>query len=120
MVEPWYRPAPKSGCTGVLAPMKLMIASELGSTAALKMFWFHALSDGKGMKPFRLAPRPRLMPLHGLCAYSGEQNRIVDRIRRSAMRRIRTSWTAATSASYHRFCTRIDTVVQEAEFAGVL
>jgi hypothetical protein len=51
---------------GVLAPMKLMIASELGSTEALEMSWFHALSAGKGMKPFKLAPRPRLIPLQEL------------------------------------------------------
>ena len=40
MVEPSYKPAPKSGCSGVVAPMKLIIAFELGSTEALEIFWF--------------------------------------------------------------------------------
>ena len=38
MVEPSYKPAPKSGCRGVSPPMKLIIASELGSTEALEIF----------------------------------------------------------------------------------
>src|ERR1700730_13828310 len=65
MLWPLYKPAPKSGCTGIPAPMKLMIAAEFGSTGAAETFWFHALSAGKGTNPFRLAPWPRLMPLHG-------------------------------------------------------
>ena len=31
MVEPLYRPEPKSGCTCTPEPIKVMIASELGS-----------------------------------------------------------------------------------------
>src|ERR1700733_5232761 len=63
MVCPPYSPAPKSGCSGVESPMKLMIAAELGSTGALVISRFHALSLGKGRNPLRLAPRPRLMLL---------------------------------------------------------
>src|SRR5580704_9817256 len=64
MLEPSNSPEPKSGCTGSVAPMKLMIAAEFGSTVALATFWFHKLSAGKGRKPFRLAPCPTLTPLH--------------------------------------------------------
>jgi hypothetical protein len=46
--------------------MKLMSALEFGSTAAFDIFWFHALSAGNGRKPFKLAPCPRLIPLHAL------------------------------------------------------
>src|ERR1700730_15704827 len=64
MLWPLYKPAPKSGCTGIPAPMKLMIAAEFGSTGTTETFWFQALSAGNGTKPFRLAPCPRLMPPH--------------------------------------------------------
>lgn len=50
----------------MLDPMKLMMAFEFGSTAALEMSVFHALPAGKGRKPFRLAPWPVLIPLHAL------------------------------------------------------
>lgn len=43
-----------------------MMAAEFGSTGAAEILVFHALSAGKGMKPFRLAPCPRLIPLHAL------------------------------------------------------
>jgi len=46
--------------------MKLMMAVELGSTADAEMFWFQALSAGKGRKPFRLAPWPSPMLLQAL------------------------------------------------------
>src|SRR5579862_5741698 len=61
MLCPSYNPAPKSGCSGVDAPMKLIIALELGSTVAPEISWFHALSAGNGINPFKLAPRPRLI-----------------------------------------------------------
>src|SRR5208337_1153334 len=48
--------------------MKVMYASEFGSTGALAMFWFQRLSAGNGTNPFRLAPMPRAMPLQPLCA----------------------------------------------------
>src|SRR6267143_2942794 len=64
MLWPLYKPAPKSGCTEIPAPMKLMIAPEFGSTGAAEMFMFQALSAGDGTKPLRLAPWPRLIPLH--------------------------------------------------------
>ena len=47
----------------MLVPMKLMIAAELGSTAAVEMSWFHRLPDGNGTTPFRLAPCPVLIAL---------------------------------------------------------
>jgi hypothetical protein len=50
----------------MVPPMKLMRAFELGSTAAVEIFWFQALLAGKGRKPLRLAPVPTLMPLHAL------------------------------------------------------
>src|ERR1039457_2072244 len=66
---PWYRPEPKSACNGVVDPMKLMIASEFGSSGALAMFVFQRPLDGKGMNPFKLAPCPKLIRLQGLiCA----------------------------------------------------
>src|ERR1700722_6417711 len=40
-----------------------MIAAEFGSTAALATFRFQPLSAGKGTKPFRLPPWPRLIAL---------------------------------------------------------
>jgi hypothetical protein len=46
--------------------MKLIIALEFESTGALEMSWFHALSAGKGTKPFRLAPTPVDMMLQAL------------------------------------------------------
>ena len=64
MLEPLYSPEPKSGCTGSVVPMKLMIAAEFGSTVALAIFWFHKLSAGKGRKPLRLPPCPTVTPLH--------------------------------------------------------
>jgi len=64
MLEPLYSPEPKSGWTVSVIPIKLMIAAEFGSTVAFAIFWFHALSGGKGRKPLRLPPCPRLMPLH--------------------------------------------------------
>src|SRR5208282_5318836 len=67
---PAYRPEPKSGCRGVDSPMKLMYASEFGSTGAAAMFWFQRLSAGNRMNPFRLAPMPRDIPLHPFCAGS--------------------------------------------------
>src|SRR5450432_4133335 len=63
---PWYWPAPKSGCTPTLGPIKLMIAVELGSTSALEMSWFQRLSLGKGRNPFKLAPCPVEMTLQGV------------------------------------------------------
>src|SRR5271157_1830791 len=66
MSEPLYRPEPKSGCRPIEGPMKVMMAAELGSTADVEMSWFHALPAGKGRKPFRLAPWPRLMLLQAL------------------------------------------------------
>src|SRR5271165_3654419 len=68
MLCPAYSPDPKSGCSGVVDPMKLMYASEFGSTGALAIFWFQRLSAGNGTNPFRLAPMPRAMPLQPLCA----------------------------------------------------
>lgn len=62
MLEPLYKPEPKSGCKPMEGPMKLMIAVELGSTGAEEMSWFHRLSDGNGTNPFRLALCPRPIP----------------------------------------------------------
>src|ERR1700685_2393192 len=90
IVEPSYKPAPKSGCTGVFAPMKLMIASELGSIGAFEISRFHALSVGKGMKPLRLAARPRLMPLHESWPCSGKE-RIAERATSRQIDRMKTS-----------------------------
>jgi hypothetical protein len=54
----------------MVPPMKLMSALEFGSTGAVEIFWFQALLSGKGMTPFRLAPGPRLIPLHAVaCAF---------------------------------------------------
>lgn len=50
----------------MLGPIKLMMAFELGSTAAPEMSVFQALPAGNGRNPFRLAPCPVLMPLHAL------------------------------------------------------
>src|SRR5580700_11955931 len=66
MLEPLYSPEPKSGCTGSLAPMKLMIAAEFGSTVAFAIFKFHKLSAGKGRNPLRLPPCPKLIALQAL------------------------------------------------------
>lgn len=63
MLEPLYRPEPKSGCRPIPAPMKLMIAVEFGSTAAEEISLFHKLSAGNGTNPFRLALCPRLIAL---------------------------------------------------------
>src|SRR5579862_2712101 len=63
---PLYRPEPKSGCSGLLEPMRLMMASESGSTGAPAMSVFHRLLGRKGTKPFRLPSGPTLMPLQGL------------------------------------------------------
>src|ERR1035438_6647339 len=66
---PWYSPEPKSACTGVEDPMKLMIAAEFGSSGALAMLVFQRLLGGKGMYPFKVAPCPGLIRLQGLiCA----------------------------------------------------
>jgi hypothetical protein len=46
--------------------MKLMIASELGSTGALAMLVFHRLLVRKGTNPFRLPSGPNEIPLQGL------------------------------------------------------
>src|ERR1039458_1905775 len=49
--------------------MKLIIASELGSSCALAMLVFHRLLERKGRKPFRLPSGPRLSVLQaGPCA----------------------------------------------------
>ena len=44
----------------------MIIAAEFGSTGALAIFWFHKLSAGKGKKPLRLPPWPKLIALHAL------------------------------------------------------
>src|SRR5271167_2536947 len=70
MVDPLYRPEPKSGCSFALPPMKLMIAFELGSSGALAMFVFHRLLGRKGRNPFKLPSAPRLSLMQeGPCAY---------------------------------------------------
>src|SRR5450755_5191042 len=66
MLDPSNSPDPKSGCTGSLVPMKLMIAAEFGSTVAFAIFKFHKLSAGKGRNPLRLPPCPRVKPLQAL------------------------------------------------------
>lgn len=63
MIEPSYVPEPKSGCSGTLAPMKLMMAAEFGSTGADEISLFQRLSDGNGTKPLRLASCPALITL---------------------------------------------------------
>src|SRR5437763_17070460 len=63
IVDPRYWPPPKSACIPVAPPMKLMIAVELGSTAADEMPSFQRLSGGNGTKPPRLAPWPSDMVL---------------------------------------------------------
>src|SRR5580698_164671 len=65
-VCPWYSPEPKSGCNGVLLPMKLMMAEEFGSTGALEMLVFQRLLGGKGTKPFKLPSGPWVITLQGL------------------------------------------------------
>src|SRR5215470_2686648 len=57
-------PAPKSGCNVTVAPMKLIMLAEFGSTGAVEMSVFHKLEPGNGTNPFRLAPCPTLMPVH--------------------------------------------------------
>jgi hypothetical protein len=42
----------------MVAPMKVMIADEFASTGAEEISVFHALSDGNGTNPPRLAPWP--------------------------------------------------------------
>jgi len=42
----------------MLEPMKLIMLPELGSTGAEEMSWFQRLLEGKGTKPFKLAPWP--------------------------------------------------------------
>src|ERR1039458_6368036 len=76
---PWYRPEPKSGCSGVVDPMKLMIAFEFGSSGALEMLVFQRLLVGKGMNPFKLAPCPRLIRLQGLICADTRDPRSRDR-----------------------------------------
>src|SRR5215472_10689468 len=60
----WNVPAPKSGWRVTVEPIKLMMFAELGSTEAAEMSVFQRLDAGKGTKPLRFAPGPRLMPLH--------------------------------------------------------
>lgn len=57
-------PEPKSGCSGTLAPIKLMMAAEFGSTGADEISSFHKLSARKGTNPLRLASCPALIALH--------------------------------------------------------
>src|SRR5438477_13189003 len=57
----WNVPAPKSGWSVTDDPMKLMMFAELASTCAVEMSVFHRLVDGKGTKPFKFAPCPRLI-----------------------------------------------------------
>src|ERR1700735_22652 len=71
ILDPSNSPDPKSGCTGSVAPMKLIIAAEFGSTVAFAIFWFHALSAGKGRNPLRLPPCPRLIALQALAGGGG-------------------------------------------------
>ena len=58
MGAPSHSPAPKSGCSPRVSPMLAISAAESGSTGALEMSVFHALSAGNGSAPFRLAPAP--------------------------------------------------------------
>src|ERR1700722_2006580 len=104
IVEPPYNPSPKSGCRGMFGPMKFMIASELGSTEAFEISWFHALFAGKGTKPFRLAPRPRLMPLQELWANSVEHGNTAIKAASKRMCRINKppAGPVAIFASYHK------------------
>ena len=55
IIEPWYRPDPKSACIPAVGPMKLMMALEFGSTGEPEISWFQRLSLPKGRKPLRLA-----------------------------------------------------------------
>ena len=64
--EPWYCPDPKSACIPTLDPMKLMMASEFGSTGEAEISLFQRLSLLKGRKPLRLAPCPALIALQAL------------------------------------------------------
>src|SRR5579862_4380379 len=63
MLDPLYRPEPKSGCKPMPEPTKLMIAAEFESTGAEEISLFQRLSAGNGTNPFRLALWPRLIPL---------------------------------------------------------
>src|SRR5450432_733881 len=56
----------------MVPPMKLMIASEFGSTGAPAMFLFQRLSAGNGTNPFKLAPIPVDMTLQLVCAETTE------------------------------------------------
>src|SRR5208283_1570315 len=63
----------------------------MGSTGALEISVFQRLSAGKGTKPFRLAPWPKLKPLHvPLYAYNGSVKRtsikqVIDALRQVCM-----------------------------------
>lgn len=58
MGEPLYRPAPKSACNPMAAPMLAISASEFRSTAAAEMSAFHGLLAGNASAPFNAAPEP--------------------------------------------------------------
>src|ERR1700690_1088885 len=96
---PPYRPEPKSGCSGTFAPMKPMIASELGSTGALAMFSFQRLSAGNGMNPFKDAPMPTDMPLQFCAGDAAGRQRITRRDAEMEMRIVRITETPAGDAN---------------------
>jgi len=66
MSEPLYSPDPKSGCSPMLEPMKLMIALEFGSTQELEMSVFQRLVEVNGRNPFKLPPTPVLITLQAV------------------------------------------------------
>src|SRR5882672_385201 len=62
--------------------MNLMIASEFGSTDAVAIGWFHALSAGKGTTPLRAAPWPSAMFAHDpLCAWPVDPRQTASNVR---------------------------------------
>src|ERR1700733_4939918 len=100
MLWPAYCPAPKSGCSGVDAPMKLIIEAECGSTGALAMFLFQRLSAGKGINPLRPAPAPVAILLHPSCAGSaGHRHRSTSKLKtRFRMKSLRRNFVFGDKA----------------------
>src|SRR5512142_619467 len=56
MGPPSHKPAPKSGCIPVVAPMLVTYACELGATGRLSMRRFQMLSPGKTLHPPSVGP----------------------------------------------------------------
>src|SRR5713101_2050059 len=100
MVCLWEMPAPKSGCSVTVEPMKLMMLAELRSTAAEEMSVLHRLLTGNGTKPLRLAPAPVLIPLQvALCAKAAPLNSNTMAVTRKNFTFILPPWELLASCS---------------------